>query len=157
VIEMRKLAAAVVLACVTFGASAALAPGHGVGLRFVGTPIVPIGKSDFGPTLEVVFRVNKGLPRYRSGHYRARIQVQDIGGNEPILSVDARKRHCYIEELDQDFSNERKIQHPKPGTPVEVRLFSNGHVVARAKTVLTRGAPVGELDAPYERTLGCRS
>ena len=157
------IATAKAAACLTGGMIALLAPNlptpsarpASTGYRFIKPPIVPVQDGD---VLNVYVRLNRSLPRERSGKLQAALWVADAGGNAFVSTVGKRARRCYAAPIDTSFSRSHVLRHPKVDARVSVTLFVRGKLAARTHVRLSRELrTTGQSgDAPYIRALACR-
>jgi hypothetical protein len=155
---LTRIGTAVVTAvALAFAGAATPSEGASSGYRFVVTPIVPIEHSDFGVDFDIYVRLNRALPRLKSGKLDASLLVADRGGDGIVSTLGRKAGRCYGAPVDPSFTKSDALKHPRVGRLVTVKLVVKGKVVATRQVRLTRAkkARGEDQDAPYAAALGC--
>jgi hypothetical protein len=154
---MRERAVVAALALALAGSAAAPSDGASTGYRFVGAPIVPIEHGDYGVGFDVYVRLNRALPRLKSGKLDASLLLADRGGDAFVSTVGRKGGHCYGAPVDPSFTKSDVLKHPRVGRLATVKLVVEGKVVATRRVRLSHAktARGEDQDAPYVAALGC--
>jgi hypothetical protein len=90
------------------------------------------------PFFQVYFRLNRRLPRIRTGSEAA--LLLDGMGDNTRPATNSRRRHCYVQEFELT-SNAPQLQHPRTGQRVTITLLIHHRPAATATTTLHQIAP----------------
>jgi hypothetical protein len=127
--------------------------GSSSGYRFIGTPLVQYGYVS-ETLLFVVVRLDRELPRTRSGKRIAAQMHIDDRGVRSLYVFGRPAEHCYRALL-LGTKGSSTLQHPRDGQQVSIRLrISSARQQLMAPARLQSGLSVAEW-GQQERALGC--